>query len=263
MTARLSSPLSSFLGTLLVVAALLSGCDTAVTDTSRSADVRVGTNDVRATPAGPRSASRAVVARPGPGRPVAVESSRPGRLDVYFGVEDAPSAAIELDLYEGGEPDGRGAVARLRQDLDDGGGRLRFSTGRPSELTVEYVSRGRVVASEDHASTAAADLGDADEAVESVHYKEEDGKIIIVYDFTDGEAPSVTTSEGRVVERCSEVRVRPSGSVPRLRRPAVAIGGTGWERVEIEDHEGRFGVEEGGAQHEALSGSDGPHQASG
>ena len=166
-------------------------------------------------------------------REVVTATGAAGALDVYFEVElEGPGAFLALDLLprSGAEPDVR--LVQTRTTGERFGLRLdrrAWSGG----ADVEFVNGDRVVAR--GALSGPDSLGASDEEVESVHYVVgEDGKVYVVYDFTDGPPASVTPAGSSAPVPCTEIRVRPRDASWKLDTPVATLGGVGWGVVRIE-----------------------------
>ena len=162
-------------------------------------------------------------------------------LDVYFDVEIADvGGTLVLDLTD--RPGGASAVhlvqtrvAADRLDLHLGG---RAWAGGAD---IEYVVNGRVVSRSEHPGDGP--LADSDREVESVHeYIDEDGKLKVIYDFSDGEPASVTPEGATSAVPCTEIRVRPRDASWWPSAPTVSMSGAGWETVRFERAASREGA---------------------
>ena len=218
---------------LLLVLTVLWGCEGSPTGPEADAPLRVGTVAVQGEPApsGPPTARETV--HRAEREPVVLESTRAEGLDAYFKVRPERDAVVDLVLHDALAPED--AAPRLRQTQTADGTALRFTPGTPATVHVEYVSMGRVVAAPSQAVPDSTVLGTSDEPAESVHYYRDGDDIFIVYDFTADDPATVTTPEGQSVERCTEIRLRLDDTALTLGRPALAIEGTGWDTVRLDD----------------------------
>ena len=233
-TAPLTPPSAMRHPALPLVCALLlttlAGCDAAGSDPAPPPGLTV--DGARVEAAGLQALPGGAVLAQRRGGAVTVEGGA-GTLDAYFDVEIADvGGTLVLDLAgrPGGAPEvrlvqTRTAADRLALHLD---GRA-WSGG----ADVEYVADGRVVAQVEHSGDGP--LGASDREIESEHIDfDEDGKPIVVYDFSDGEPASVTPEGAASAVPCTEIHVRPRDASRRLPAPVVSLGGAGWETVRFE-----------------------------
>lgn len=222
---------------VLLIGLVLAACGTSPMGPSEARPAQVGDVVVRSQATTADAPPARLTVRRTDGEPVVLDAARRGTFDAYFDVALRAEGTLDLDLVDADRPGRR--AARLRQTPTDAGHDLRFLPSVATDLTVEYVVEGRVVETERHVDAESASFGESDDPTESVHYYRDGNVYVIVYDFTADEPASVKTPGGTTVERCTEIRVRLDAAVATLGRPALRIGGTGWDEVQLDDGSAR------------------------